>query len=205
MSRLRRMPQTAGRRISTQFHRIPQKVRFFLLTSLFALLTTLFVSHYPVSILPQYRVGDVAEYDIVAPADMVVKEEEDANGLAAQFKRSPVLLHAGEKVTEEKLPLVEAVRKFRRWVGVLAMVNDENNGTVSVDENGGEVFAAAFDEREKERLDAALSFSRDVLRAAGATQVCWTGIASTHVQGTCRMGSDPERSVVDARARVIAE
>ena len=62
-------------------------------------------------------------------------------------------------------PLVEAVRKFRRWVGVLAMVNDENNGTVSVDENGGEVFAAAFDEREKERLDAALSFSRDVLRA----------------------------------------
>jgi choline dehydrogenase-like flavoprotein len=94
------------------------------------------------------------------------------------------------------------VRKFRRWVGVLAMVNDENNGTVTLDENGGEVFAAAFDEREKERLDAALSFSRDVLRAAGATQVCWTGIASTHVQGTCRMGSDPARSVVDADARV---
>jgi choline dehydrogenase-like flavoprotein len=99
-------------------------------------------------------------------------------------------------------PLVEAVRKFRRWVGVLAMVNDENNGTVSLDENGGEAFTAAFNERENRRLDDALRFSRDVLEAAGATQVCWTGIASTHVQGTCRMGSDPDRSVVDADSRV---
>ena len=41
-----------------------------------------------------------------------------------------------------------------------------------------------------------------MLEAAGATQVCWTGLASTHVQGTCRMGSDPERSVVDADGRV---
>jgi choline dehydrogenase-like flavoprotein len=82
------------------------------------------------------------------------------------------------------------------------MVNDENNGTVSIDEDGGESFAASFNERETERLDAALRFSRDVLAAAGATQVCWTGLASTHVQGTCRMGSDPERSVVDADGRV---
>ena len=37
-----------------------------------------------------------------------------------------------------------------------------------------------------------------MLGAAGATSVRWTGLASTHVQGTCRMGSDPERSVVDA-------
>jgi len=99
-------------------------------------------------------------------------------------------------------PLVDAVRKFRRWVGLLAMVNDENNGTVSVDEGGGESFAAAFNDGENRRLDAALRFSRDVLEAAGATQVCWTGLASTHVQGTCRMGSDPERSVVDADGRV---
>ena len=98
--------------------------------------------------------------------------------------------------------LVEAVRKFRHWVGLLAMVNDENNGTVSVDEGGAELFAASFNEREQQRLDAALQFSRDVLVAAGATQVCWTGLASTHVQGTCRMGGDPERSVVDADGRV---
>jgi choline dehydrogenase-like flavoprotein len=99
-------------------------------------------------------------------------------------------------------PLVDAVRKFRHWVGVLAMVNDENNGTVSLDEGGAEAFAADFNDREHGRMDAALAFSRDVLEAAGATRVCWTGLASTHVQGTCRMGSDPERSVVDADARV---
>ncbi len=98
-------------------------------------------------------------------------------------------------------PLVDAVRRFRHWVGVLAMVNDDNNGVVALDEDGRETFSANFEPHEHERLDAALAFSREVLEAAGATTVCWTGIASTHVQGTCRMGSDPERSVVDADAQ----
>ena len=93
--------------------------------------------------------------------------------------------------------LVEAVRGFRHWAGVLAMVNDENNASVVVDENGGERFDVDFQPAEHERLDAALDFSREVLEAAGATQVCWTGLASTHVQGSCRMGDDPARSAVD--------
>jgi len=95
-------------------------------------------------------------------------------------------------------PLVEAVRGFRHWVGVLAMVNDENNGVVRLDENGQEAFDAPFNPTEQERLAAALEFSRDVLVAAGASRVLWTGLASTHVQGSCRMGGDSERSVVDA-------
>ena len=95
-------------------------------------------------------------------------------------------------------PLVDAVRRFRHWTGVLAMVNDENNGVVALDEDGRETFSADFEPREHERLDAALAHSRQVLEAAGATTVYWTGIASTHVQGTCRMGSDPARSVLDA-------
>ncbi len=98
-------------------------------------------------------------------------------------------------------PLVDAVRRFRHWVGVLAMVNDDNNGVVALDEDGRETFSADFEPQEHERLDAALAFSRDVLEAAGATTLCWTGIASTHVQGTCRMGSDPARSVLDADAQ----
>ena len=53
-------------------------------------------------------------------------------------------------------------------------------------------------EVELARTGAALDFSRDVLRAAGASSIKWTGLISSHVQGTCRMGSDPERSVVDA-------
>jgi choline dehydrogenase-like flavoprotein len=94
--------------------------------------------------------------------------------------------------------LVETLKGFRRWVGLLVMVNDENNGTVRLDENGAEAFDAAFNERERERIDGALDFTREVLTTAGASRLCWTGLLTTHVQGTCRMGSDPERSVVDA-------
>ena len=93
--------------------------------------------------------------------------------------------------------LVDAVKQFRHWNGILAMVNDENNATVVVDDDGMERFDVDFNERERKRLDDAFAFSRDVLLAAGAKQVCWTGIASTHVQGSCRMGDDPARSAVD--------
>lgn len=95
-------------------------------------------------------------------------------------------------------PLVEAAGAFRRWVGVLAMVNDDNNGSVVVEEDGSERFDATFEPAELERIDHALRFSREVLEAAGASRVLWTGLVSTHMQGSCRMGSDPARSVVDA-------
>jgi choline dehydrogenase-like flavoprotein len=84
---------------------------------------------------------------------------------------------------------------------MLVMVNDDNNGSVSLDENGREAFAADFTEAERGRIDGAFAFTRDVFEAAGASRVLWTGLVTTHVQGTCRMGSDPERSVVDADGR----
>jgi choline dehydrogenase-like flavoprotein len=93
--------------------------------------------------------------------------------------------------------LVEAVRGFRNWIGLLALVNDENGSTVVVDEDGNERFDVDFQPVELERMDAALAASREVLEAAGAKQVAWTGIASTHVQGSCRMGDDPAKSVVN--------
>ncbi len=89
------------------------------------------------------------------------------------------------------------MRGFRYWNGVLAMVSDENNASVVLDEEGNEGFQVDFQPVEHERLDAALDFSRTVLERAGAKQVAWTGIASTHVQGSCRMGDDPARSAVD--------
>jgi len=95
-------------------------------------------------------------------------------------------------------PLVEHMRAFRRWIGMLVMVNDDNNGRVGLDDDGNETFAADFSATELERMDGAFAFTREVLRTAGASQVRWTGPVTTHVQGTCRMGSDPERSVVDA-------
>jgi choline dehydrogenase-like flavoprotein len=94
--------------------------------------------------------------------------------------------------------LVEAVRQYRNWNGLLVLANDENNGRVVVGEDGSESFEAHFEPVELERMENALEFGRKVMEAAGAKRVAWTGPASTHVQGTCPMGSDPARSVVDA-------
>ncbi len=94
-------------------------------------------------------------------------------------------------------PLAEALRGFRHWAGLLALANDDNGSAVVVEEGGGERFDVHFGPHELERIDRGFRFCRDVLEAAGATQVCWSGLASTHVQGTCRMGDDPARSVVD--------
>jgi choline dehydrogenase-like flavoprotein len=94
--------------------------------------------------------------------------------------------------------LVEVMDDYRRWTGLLAMVNDENNGHVSLAEDGSDRFTADFNARERERIARARDFAAEVLRAAGAKRVLRTDLFTTHVQGSCRMGSDPARSAVDA-------
>jgi choline dehydrogenase-like flavoprotein len=98
-------------------------------------------------------------------------------------------------------PLVEAAKKYRRWIGLLNMSNDENNGAVTLDENGNELFLSDFQPNELGRVHRAREFSTKVLKAAGATQILWSGLATTHMQGTCRMGADPTTSVVDTNGQ----
>jgi choline dehydrogenase-like flavoprotein len=93
--------------------------------------------------------------------------------------------------------LVEMARRYRYFSGLLAMVNDENNGTAELDEDGRERYSFAWSATERERIERALEFSREVLLAAGARRVLQTDVLSTHLQGGCRMGSDPARSVLD--------
>jgi choline dehydrogenase-like flavoprotein len=95
-------------------------------------------------------------------------------------------------------PLVEALKQYRYFTGLLTMVNDENNGSVWVDEIGRDRYSVDFNERERERNTRSLEFAQQVLEAAGAKRVFHTPVMSTHIQGGCRMGSDPARSVVDA-------
>jgi choline dehydrogenase-like flavoprotein len=98
-------------------------------------------------------------------------------------------------------PLVEAARKYRRWIGLLNMSNDDNNASVEIDGHGNEVFLSNFQPHELDRINRAREFSSQVLRAAGATQILWSGLATTHMQGSCRMGADPATSVVDANGQ----
>jgi choline dehydrogenase-like flavoprotein len=98
--------------------------------------------------------------------------------------------------------LGNALRRYRYFTGLLTMVNDENHGTAWIDEDGRDRFSYAFSEVESERNERSLRFARDVLLAAGAQRVFHTGILSTHVQGGCRMGGDPARSVVDAHGEM---
>jgi len=98
-------------------------------------------------------------------------------------------------------PLVDAARQYRRWIGLLNMSNDDNNARVELDEDGTERFVSDFQPVELDRIDAARKFSTKVLEAAGASRILWSGLATTHMQGSCRMGDDPATSVVDRNAQ----
>src|SRR6185437_16134256 len=63
-----------------------------------------------------------------------------------------------------------------------------------------DAFSADFSSGDIARIDGALRFSREVLEAAGARRVLNTGLVTTHMQGSCRMGADPARSLVDTHA-----
>jgi choline dehydrogenase-like flavoprotein len=95
-------------------------------------------------------------------------------------------------------PLVEAARKYRRWVGLLGMSNDDNHARVELEEDGSARFVSNFQPHELERINRAREFSTRVLEAAGASQILWSGLATTHMQGSCWMGADPATSVVDS-------
>ncbi len=99
-------------------------------------------------------------------------------------------------------PLVQALREYRRYAGVLAMVNDDNHAALLIDDDGSERITVDLQAAERARLDASLRFSREVLQAAGARRVYWTGLLSTHTQGGCRMGDDAASSVLDRHGQV---
>lgn len=94
--------------------------------------------------------------------------------------------------------LVDVMRDYRRFTGLLVMINDENNGSCWVDEDGSDRYSTDFAPSEIQRIDAGFEFTRSVLEAAGAKRVLATQLFTTHVQGSCRMGSDPLRSAVNA-------
>ena len=135
-------------------------------------------------------------YPITAHCMKFARDEDGGYVVEAATVQDPIGF-ASALCDEQGVPvwgqeLVDAMRNYRYFTGLLTMVNDENNGTVWVDEAGNDRYSFDFNEREQKRIDDSLQFASDVLKEAGAKRVFHTGVLSTHVQGSCRMGSDPE-------------
>jgi choline dehydrogenase-like flavoprotein len=110
------------------------------------------------------------------------------------------LLDAGDRPLWGK-PLAESLRAYRNWAGFLVMAGDENTGVIDLDVRGEPVIAKRFSRAERARIDAGREFAVAALLAAGAREVLWTGLSTSHVQGSAPMGADPRRSVVDGYGR----
>lgn len=140
-------------------------------------------------------------YPITARCDAFIADADGGFVVEATTIMEPVGL-ASNLVDERGLPLfgerlAEVMSRYRHWVGLFAMANDSNTGTVELGADGQERFTKPIPPEDRARLDGAKTFCEDVLRAAGAREVVSTGFITSHVQGSCRMGPDPERSVVD--------
>jgi choline dehydrogenase-like flavoprotein len=139
-------------------------------------------------------------YPITARCDAFI--DDDAGGFVVEATTimEPVGL-ASNLVDDRGLPLygdalARVMSRYRRWAGLFAMANDSNTGTVEIGDDGQERFTKPIPPEDRERLDRAQAFCEDVLRAAGATETVSTGLITSHVQGTCRMGPDPARAAV---------
>ncbi len=117
-SRLWRSPQVAGKQISTQYYRIPSHLRFALCFALLVLPTAFFISHFPLSLLPNYYAGDTALADVIVPADLQSDwARNHVSGLAPdltqQLQQSRVIVRAGDVITASQLPLVQTIRAYQ--------------------------------------------------------------------------------------------
>jgi choline dehydrogenase-like flavoprotein len=105
-------------------------------------------------------------------------------------------------VDEEMRPLCGAalttvMARYRHMAGLFMMTNDSNVGCVDATDDLIGSFAVDMPAADHERLASAYQFCIDVLREAGAKETIATGYLTSHMQGSCRMGSDHERSVCD--------
>ena len=126
--------------------------------------------------------------------------------------------------------LVDALRDYRRLASVACLIHDENVGRVFT-EGGEKRIEYRLSAPDRARMTAAMRAAARIYFAAGATDVYLplhspgrvtreadldgvlasipaepnsVKMISYHPQGTCRMGTDPATSVVNADGRVHA-
>jgi len=111
-------------------------------------------------------------------------------------------------VDEDGIPLwgrkqKEIMENYRFYAGIFINIHDQNDGRIFRDpETGVEKIYKPVTSTDKSRFQAAKSLCTEGLKAAGATETLNSVYLSHHVQGTCRMGEDPERSVVNSHCQL---
>ena len=83
--------------------------------------------------------------------------------------------------------------RYRYYTGLLTMVSDDNHGTAWVDEDGPRpLLVRRSTTASASAIDGSLRVRARGAAARRAPSACYqTGVLTTHVQGGCRMGSDP--------------
>jgi len=121
----------------------------------------------------------------------------------------------------------EIMRDYHRMVGILVLLHDESSGSVTLGSGGKRSIRYEVNAKEQALLAEGMKHCAEILFAGGARRVLvpyatpmWLRpgddlgaiaqrgvrkhdiqIASTHPQGTCRMGEDPKRHVVNSWGR----
>jgi hypothetical protein len=118
--RLWRLPQLAEERITRTFSLIPSAVRLYFASASLVVLTTFLISQYPLSLMPYYWPGDQVREDVVVPIDLELVRPSSALGSEGETTapssashRQRVVLHAGETVTVETAPVLDAIRRHQ--------------------------------------------------------------------------------------------
>jgi choline dehydrogenase-like flavoprotein len=90
------------------------------------------------------------------------------------------------------------VKDYRHYAGIFLNIHDSNDGRIFRDsETGQDKYYKPVSADDKKKFAAARALCRDGLYAAGAEETLDSVFLSHHVQGSCRMGDDPRKSVVD--------
>jgi choline dehydrogenase-like flavoprotein len=92
----------------------------------------------------------------------------------------------------------QIMKHYRYYAGIFLNTRDHNNGWIEADGNGEEKFYKPIIPDDRKVIDRGRSVARESLEAAGATDIVESVYLSAHMQGTCRMGEDKSRTVVNS-------
>jgi len=96
----------------------------------------------------------------------------------------------------------EIMKNYRYYAGIFLNTRDHNNGWIELDEHGSGKFFKPIIPEDRKILERARSVAREALEAAGANDIVETIYLSAHMQGTCRMGEDRSKSVVNSNGEM---